>query len=70
MIVLKGKQDHPIFKSTQNKLDSLRVSYTTETSSSDTFIQDGKQIFKGEEDINTFLMDLEKELAYWYYCSV
>ena len=70
MIVIKGNKEHPLFKSIQNKLDSLRVSYDVLPSSNDPFIQDGKRIVKGENEIDVFLLELEKELAYWYYCSV
>lgn len=69
MITLVGNKEKEAFKSIQDKLDSLTVSYQMKYTKDKPYIQDGKLEFKGQDKINEYLEELESELIQWYYCA-
>ena len=70
MLTLIGKRHSENFIEIQKRLDDLTVSYQMQYTSDRPYLQDGKLIIKGSEEISTYLKELDDELQRWYYCSV
>ena len=69
MITLIGNKEKDLFKSIQDKLDKLTVSYQMKFTKNTPYLQDGNLEVKGEDKINSYLEELESELIQWYYCA-
>jgi len=69
MITLIGNKEKDAFKKIQDRLDSLSLSYQLQYTNDSPYLQDGKIVIKGEEDISSYIDELASELNQWYYCA-
>ena len=71
MIVLRYPTLTPKIQAIEERLKSISLDYLIQVSSrlKKVEMEDGKQLFVGEDAINKELNNLEEEAKQWWYCS-